>query len=36
LLFLKIRSDGRYEPVAGQEDAWLSIREVNLPVLEDE
>jgi hypothetical protein len=32
LLFLKARKDGRYEPVAGQYDVDLSVREMYRPV----
>jgi len=31
LLFLKRRTDGRYEPISGQMDAALSVREVAEP-----
>jgi hypothetical protein len=31
MLFLKRRADGRYEPVTGQDDAALSVREVAQP-----
>ena len=33
LLFLKKRIDGRYEPVTGQMDSMLSVREVDQPLL---
>jgi hypothetical protein len=32
LLFLKLRKDGRYEPVSGQLDPDLSVREVSPPL----
>ena len=31
LLFLKARADGRFEPVSGQIDPALSVRELSLP-----
>jgi hypothetical protein len=34
LLFLKQGKDGRYEPVSGQIDAELSVKEVNSPLPE--
>jgi hypothetical protein len=33
LLFLKARKDGRYEPVSGQYDPALSVRELNSPLI---
>ena len=32
LLFLTARADGRYEPVSGQYDAALSVREMHAPL----
>jgi len=32
LLFLKVRKDGRYEPVSGQYDPVLSVRELDSPM----
>jgi hypothetical protein len=32
-LFLKARKDGRYEPVSGQYDPALSVRELNSPLI---
>ena len=31
LLFLKLRKDGRYEPVSGETDPRDSVREINFP-----
>jgi hypothetical protein len=31
LLFLKARKDGRYEPLSGQYDPALSVREMYIP-----